>query len=90
MNIESNCPVNFEYDIEIIKPHPDIQISNLFLSINLNIAPMRADVIGMQDTAIEVYYNPHSCTTAEAEISFRTTEFDSQPKLCRIVGSAMP
>jgi len=24
--IESNCPVNFSYDIEVIKAHPDIQI----------------------------------------------------------------
>jgi hypothetical protein len=33
---------------------------------------------------------PNSFQTAEAEIQIRTTEFDSQPKTLRIVGSAAP
>lgn len=28
--IESNCPVNFSYDIEVLKAHPDIEISKIF------------------------------------------------------------
>jgi hypothetical protein len=64
--IESNCPVNFEYEIEVTKPHPDIQIG-----------PTRGDILGMTQTYIEVRFTPSTYTTAEAEISFRTTEFDS-------------
>lgn len=52
--------------------------------------PLSGDILGMQETVIEVYYRPTTHTTAEAEISFRTTEFDSQSKICRIVGNAMP
>jgi hypothetical protein len=39
---------------------------------------------------IEIFYTPSTFTTAECEIKFRTTEFDSQPILCRIVGNAIP
>lgn len=39
---------------------------------------------------VEINYTPSTFTTAEAEIKFRTTEFDSQPILCRIVGNALP
>lgn len=79
VGIESNCPVDFEYEIEVTKPHPDIQIG-----------PQRGDIRGMTSTYIEVKFTPTTFTTAEAEISFRTTEFDSQPKICRIVGNAVP
>lgn len=33
---------------------------------------------------------PLSYSTAEAEIQIRTSEFDSQPKTVRLVGSAAP
>jgi hypothetical protein len=39
---------------------------------------------------VEINYTPSTFTTAEVEIKFRTTEFDSQPVLCRIVGNALP
>ena len=79
IKIESNCPVNFGYDIEILKAHPDIEID-----------PQHGDIYGMQETMIAVHYTPSTFTTAECEIKFRTTEFDSQPILCRIVGNALP
>jgi len=51
---------------------------------------MHGDIMGMQQTMIEIFYTPSTFTTAECEIKFRTTEFDSQPILCRIVGNAIP
>ena len=36
LQIESNCPVNFEYTIEVTKPHPEIHIS-----------PLSGDIIGL-------------------------------------------
>lgn len=33
ISIESNCPVNFAYDIEILKPHPDIKIGKYSLVV---------------------------------------------------------
>ena len=66
IKIESNCPVNFGYDIEVLKAHPDIEVT-----------PLHGDILGMQDTMIAVHYTPSTYTTAECEIKFRSTEFDS-------------
>ena len=59
------------------KPHPEIQIS-----------PLSGDIIGEQTTVINFEYLPKTLTTAECEIKVRTSEFDSKPKMVRIVGSA--
>ena len=78
--IESKTPATFEYEITVTKPHPDIQI----------LSPLSGDITGMYTTNIDFAYLPLSFSTAEAEISIRTTEFDTQPKIVRIVGSAAP
>lgn len=53
--IESNCPVNFEFQIKELLPHPDIRVM-----------PMAGDIVGLTDTPILFSYNPHTFTTAEA------------------------
>lgn len=77
LQIESNCPLSFEFQIEVTKPHPEIKIS-----------PHSGDIIGEQMTSIKFEYVPKTLTTAECEIKVRTSEFDSQPKTVRIVGSS--
>ena len=71
--------MDFEYQIEVIKPHPEIHVS-----------PLMGDIAGLQTTNIDFIYNPRTHSTAECEIEVRTTEFDSEPKRIRIVGSAAP
>lgn len=51
---------------------------------------MLGDIIGMQMTDIYFSYCPMSFSTAEMEIQIKTTEFDSQPKTIRIVGTSAP
>ena len=51
---------------------------------------MVGEIKGMETTIIEVYYTPSTFTSAEIEIEFRTSEYDSKPRSCRIVGSALP
>lgn len=63
----------------MIKPHPEIHIS-----------PLCGDILGLQTTSIDFMYNPRTHATADCEIEIRTTEFDSQPKVIRIVGNAAP
>lgn len=79
LQVESNCPVDFEYKIDIVKPHPEIHVS-----------PLMGDIPGLRMTTIDFTYNPRSYSTAECEIEVRTSEFDNKPKLIRIVGSAAP
>lgn len=79
LQIESNSPVNFEYMIEVTKPHPDIHIS-----------PLHGDILGLQTTSIDFIFTPKSYSTAEAEIEIKTTEFDSKPHRISITGSSAP
>ena len=53
-------------------------------------SPLAGDILGLQTTSIDFAYNPKSFSTAECEIEIRTTQFDSQPKLIRVVGSSAP
>ena len=77
LTIECTTPVNFEYQIEWIKPHADIMVE-----------PMSGDIPGNSKTKIEINYFPRESTTAQAEFKFITTEFDSKPEIVKIVGSA--
>jgi len=80
MAIKSNCPVTFEYEITVLKSHPEIQIYS----------PLVGDIIGMQTTELFFIYQPMSYSTAEMEIQIKTTEFDGEPKILRIVGNSAP
>ena len=71
--------MDFEYQIDVVKPHPEIHVS-----------PLMGDILGLQTTMIDFTYNPRTHSTAECEIEIRTTEFDSQPTRIRIVGNAAP
>ena len=71
--------MDFEYQIDVVKPHPEIHVS-----------PLMGDIRGLQTTLIDFTYNPRTNATAECEIEVRTSEFDSQPKRIRIVGNAAP
>lgn len=79
LQVESNCPIDFEYQIEVVKPHPEMHVS-----------PLLGDIPGLQTSTIDFTYNPKSHSTAECEIEIKTSEFDSKPKRIRIVGNAAP
>ena len=64
--IESTCPVNFEYEIKEVVPHPDIRM----------ITPAAGDIIGMTSTQVSFQYTPQTFTTADAVFELRTSEFD--------------
>ena len=51
---------------------------------------MMGEITGMQTTEIAFSYTPKTFATAEAEITVRTTEFDSEMHTIRIVGNAAP
>lgn len=64
--MESNCPVNFDYEIKEITNHPDIRV----------ITPMSGEIMGMGKTPFSFIYTPQTFTTAEAVYEIRTSEFD--------------
>lgn len=78
--IQSNTPVTFEYEILVVKSHPEIMITS----------PLIGDITGMQATELNFMYQPLSYSTAEMEFEIKTTEFDNKPKLVRVVGTSAP
>ena len=79
VSIVSNCPIDFEYEFKEIAAHPDIKVQ-----------PILGDIYGNSATNITFKYHPTTFTTAEAEFELRTSEFDFQPQMVRVVGSALP
>lgn len=79
IDIESNCPVNFEYEIKEVKPHPDVKVT-----------PMRGEIFGGDYTTLTFTFSPTTFTTADCEFELKTSEFDSEPYLIRVLGSATP
>lgn len=79
MCIESNCSANFEFSIKEVKGHPDVRMT-----------PMHGDIIGNSLTPIDFSYFPQTFTTAEAIYEIRTSEFDFEPQLITVKGSAVP
>ena len=69
--------MNFAYDIEVLKAHPDIHISKFNICYLTILDTLTGEILGLQTTIIDILYTPTTFTTAEAEISFRTTEFNS-------------
>jgi|TARA_B110000285_G_scaffold222833_1_gene277496 hypothetical protein len=51
---------------------------------------MAGDIVGNATTNINFEYNPKTYSTAECEVTVRTSEFDSKPITVRVVGSAQP
>jgi hypothetical protein len=64
----------------VVKAHPEIQV----------VSPLTGEILGKRTSELEFAYQPKSFATAEALISIRTTEFDSETKMIRIVGNAAP
>ena len=79
VDVKSNCPVTFEYEIRDLTPHPDIKVN-----------PANGDLYGNSNTQITFIYNPTTFTTADAEFEIRTSEFDFKPQVVRVLGSATP
>lgn len=51
---------------------------------------MSGDIAGNSKTPLTFTYKPTSFTTAEAEYEIRTSEFDFEPQVIRIIGNAVP
>jgi len=55
--LESNIPLNFEFEFTIKKQHPDIKIF-----------PLKGIIPGKGQVAIEISFNPSTKTTAFSEV----------------------
>ncbi|ESO95222.1 hypothetical protein LOTGIDRAFT_144748 [Lottia gigantea] len=77
--IKCNVPVDFEYQLELIKQHP-------FLSIE----PLSGTVPGNGQVDISVTFSPCEFLTAQLTVQLITSQFNSKPILCNFTGSSAP
>ena len=75
--MESQVPLNFEFEFEFKKRHDDISIF-----------PMKGIIPGMAQTEVEVKFTPMSKTTAFAEVVLKISQFGFKPIITKIMGSA--
>jgi hypothetical protein len=85
--LESKIPLNFEFEFVIKKMHPDIRIS-----------PLKGIIPGKSYIEIEIEYvplrdNPHMipplrANTVVVEAELHISQFDFQPMVIKIMGSA--
>ena len=79
IELESEIPVDFEYEIYILKQHKDIKIE-----------PLKGDVKGDSKTEITIAFRPEASSTAVCEFEIHLSQFDFQPQICRVSGSGLP
>jgi hypothetical protein len=77
--LESEIPVDFEYEIVITKSHKNITVS-----------PLKGDIKGESKEEIRITFTPEKSSTAVCEFELHLSEFDFQPQVCRISGSGLP
>lgn len=72
-----NVPVDFEFSINVLQPHPDMELE-----------PLEGSVPGEGRAVIDFYYTPSRMATAEMIIEVSISQFGFKPIVCRVVGSA--
>jgi len=60
------------------------------LKLNLYLEPLWGTIKALEQTVITATYRPSTFTNAEAEILFKTSEFEHEPVLCKVNGNALP
>jgi hypothetical protein len=72
-----NVPVDFEFSINVLTPHPDMELE-----------PLEGSVPGEGRAMVDFYYTPSRMATAEMIIEVSISQFGFKPIICRVVGSA--
>mmetsp|Transcript_4936 Transcript_4936/g.12476 ORF Transcript_4936/g.12476 Transcript_4936/m.12476 type:complete len:999 (-) Transcript_4936:141-3137(-) len=77
--ITCTVPVDFEFSIRVLEPHPDMEVF-----------PLQGLVPGEGEAVIEFLYCPSRMATAEMVIEVSISQFGFKPQICSVVGSAEP
>ena len=79
--VELACktPINFEYDCEVIEPHPEIEIT-----------PVKGTVPALGSVSIELRYRPTAYRTALMRFRVRISQFGFEPVTVTVRGNCLP
>jgi hypothetical protein len=79
VSLSCKVPIQFEYELSIVKPHSDFEVS-----------PLRGVIPAHGSTEVSITYCPVKLGTAEITLEVNVSQFNFKPFICRIVGNAAP
>jgi hypothetical protein len=79
ISLSCKVPIQFEYELTIVKPHSDFEVY-----------PLKGIIPANGKTDITVTYCPVKLGTAEMTFQVSVSQFNFEPFQCRIVGNAAP
>lgn len=79
--VELACktPINFEFDCEVVEPHPEIELT-----------PAKGTVPALGSVSIELRYRPTSYRTALMRFRVRISQFGFEPVTVTVRGNCLP
>lgn len=79
ITLQSGVPIPFEWRLDVLSGHPDIDIS-----------PLQGVILPNSSAEVTVTYRPTSLSTAQAELLVHTAQHNWVPMKVRIAGSSHP
>jgi hypothetical protein len=79
IDLECKTPINFEYELTVVEPHPEISVT-----------PLKGTVPALGSAQIEVRYRPTTFRTATMKFQVRLSQFGFEPKVITVTGNCQP
>lgn len=79
LSFSCTVPIPFEFEIDVIKPHPYLEVS-----------PVQGIIPANGSAQITVRYTPEALGTHSAELRVSLSQFNFQPYTCQVTGSSLP
>jgi hypothetical protein len=76
--LRCNVPIQFEYELTVTQPHPDIVIT-----------PLRGVIPSEGHVAVEVQFTPRALACASCELLVSVSQLNFKPFTCAITGSSV-
>ena len=77
--IKCNIPMDFEYQLKFVQPHPAITIT-----------PMTGTVPGNGQVELTATYSPSDFSTAIMKLQLIISQFNTKPLDCTFIGHSSP
>ncbi|DAZ96699.1 TPA: hypothetical protein N0F65_009166 [Lagenidium giganteum] len=79
VDLSCSVPIEFEYELQLIKPHP-----------SFSIFPLQGTIPANGTARLEFEFRPLAYTTARCDVSLMVSQLGFTPMLCVVSGSSSP
>ncbi|XP_064648100.1 cilia- and flagella-associated protein 221-like [Lineus longissimus] len=77
--LRCNCPIDFEYQVTLLQPHPAFKVK-----------PVAGVIPANGSVDINVTFSPADFSTCNLTLQVNISQFNAKPLVCRIVGYSAP